>query len=133
MIKGLAHVCFVVKDLEVAMAFYRDKLGCTPAFDFRKENGERFGWYMHLGGRNFLELFTGTRAADAPDQSYRHLCFEVENLEAEVARLRAAGVEVTPVNMGADHSWQAWITDPDGNQIELHQYTPESWQTPWAK
>ncbi len=27
-------------------------------------------------------------------------------------------------------AWQAWITDPDGNCFELHQYTPESKQTP---
>ncbi len=32
--------------------------------------------------------------------------------------------------MGSDHSWQAWLSDPDGNRVELHQYTPESWQTP---
>jgi hypothetical protein len=32
-----------------------------------------------------------------------------------------------------DHSWQAWITDPDGNKIELHDYTPESWQAPFLK
>ena len=32
--------------------------------------------------------------------------------------------------MGGDNSWQAWTCDPDGNRIELHQYTPESKQTP---
>ena len=41
------------------------------------------------------------------------------------------GGVVTAPNLGADHSWQAWLADPDGNRIELHQYTPESKQTPW--
>jgi hypothetical protein len=33
---------------------------------------------------------------------------------------------VGEVKMGSDHSWQAWLADPDGNRIELHAYTPES-------
>ena len=29
-----------------------------------------------------------------------------------------------------DRSLQAWLADPDGNRIELHQYRPESKQSP---
>ena len=47
-----------------------------------------------------------------------------------MTELRAAGVEVTDSKLGFDKSWQAWLTDPDDNRIELHQYTPESQQTP---
>jgi predicted enzyme related to lactoylglutathione lyase len=57
----------------------------------------------------------------------------VDDVAAAVKALRAKGVEVTDPKMGTDHSWQAWLSDPDGNRIELHGYTPESKQAPYVK
>lgn len=131
MITGLAHACFVVRDLDASLAFYRDKLGLAPAFDFVNDGGERFGVYLHLGRRSFIELFRGHIADPAPDQSYQHICLEVEDFDATVAELRSRGVQVTNVSLGSDKSWQAWLADPDGNKIELHQYTAESKQGPF--
>lgn len=37
MIVGLAHICFTVSNLEESIAFYKDKLGFSPAFDFINE------------------------------------------------------------------------------------------------
>ena len=133
MIKGIAHACYTVRDLDAAVAFYCGKLGLKPAFDFINDKGERFGVYIHAGQRNFIELFKGELAAPVKGQSYRHLCLEVDDLAATVAELRARGVQTTDAKLGGDNSWQAWITDPDGNRIELHQYTPQSKQTPWVK
>lgn len=133
MITGLAHVCFIVSDLEKSMAFYQDVLGLTPAFDFVNEEGKRYGYYLHLGERTFLELFSGQLAERAEGQPFRHICLEVDDIEATAAAIRAKGVEVTEIKTGKDHSYQAWITDPDGNRIELHHYTPESKQTPWLR
>jgi glyoxylase I family protein len=129
MIKGLAHLCFVVKDLETSQEFYCDKLGLKPAFDFTREGGERFGMYIHVGGRGFLELFAG-EPVSTESASYRHLCLEVDDVETTVADLRGRGVEVSDPELGSDQSYQAWVTDPDGNRIELHGYTPESRQAP---
>ena len=53
---------------------------------------------------------------------------EVDDIERLVIVLRERGVPATPVKMGEDNSWQSWIADPDGNQIELHCYTPKSKQ-----
>ncbi|HET6429844.1 MAG TPA: VOC family protein [Phycisphaerae bacterium] len=133
MITGLAHVCFTVADLDAAEAFYRDKLGFTHAFDFINDAGKRFGVYLHIGGRSFLEMFSGELAAAAKGQSYRHLCLEVDDINATVADLKAKGVEVGEVKLGSDNSYQAWLSDLDGNRIELHGYTPDSRQAPWLK
>jgi catechol 2,3-dioxygenase-like lactoylglutathione lyase family enzyme len=130
MITGLAHTCFTVSDLEASLDFYRDKLGLEEAFDFKHEDGRRYGVYLHLGGRNFVELFEGTLADAAEGQSFRHICLEVDDITRTVAMLQDRGVEVSEPKLGRDQSWQAWITDPDGNRIELHQYTPQSWQAP---
>ena len=130
MITGIAHTCFTVSNLEQSIQFYRDGLGLTPAFDFVDENGRRFGLYLHAGERNFVELFEGTLGERAEGQSFRHICLEVDDIQATVSALRERGVEVSDPKLGKDKSWQAWITDPDGNRFELHQYTPQSWQAP---
>jgi len=132
-IKGFAHTCFNVNDLERSLVFYRDQIGLTEAFPFLNEEGKRTGQYLYLGGRQFIELFE--RPVDAPvdGQSYKHICLEVEGLTNVVATLRERGVEVSDPKLGKDQSWQAWITDPDGNRIELHDYTEQSWQGPWVK
>ena len=129
MIKGLAHACYVVKDLAAAERFYCGALGLKPAFEFKDETRGKFGVYLKVGPRAFIELFIG-ETEPAPKASYRHICLEVDDLTAEVARLRKAGLTVTDPKLGKDQSWQSWISDPDGNAIELHQYTAASWQTP---
>jgi catechol 2,3-dioxygenase-like lactoylglutathione lyase family enzyme len=133
MIKGIAHVCFTVRSLAAAEEFYRDKLGLTPAFDFVNDQGRRTGMYLHVGGRGFLELFEGKVDEPAGRGSYRHLCLEVDDIEATAAELRRRGVQVSDVKLGSDHSHQAWLSDPDANRIELHCYTPRSKQGPWLR
>lgn len=130
MITGIAHICFTVSDLEKSIAFYQDQLGFKHAFDFVRDTGERHGCYLHMGGRNFIELFQGELGERAEGQSYRHICLEVDDIDLTVRALLARGVECSEPKLGKDQSWQAWITDPDGNRIELHAYTPDSWQAP---
>ena len=130
MITGIAHLCYTVSNLDAMLDFYCGKLGLTEAFGFHKPDGRKFGAYVHVGGRTFIEMFEGDLAERAEGRPYRHLCLEVDDINATVETLRSAGVEVTDVKMGGDNSWQAWLTDPDGNRIELHHYTPESKQTP---
>jgi catechol 2,3-dioxygenase-like lactoylglutathione lyase family enzyme len=133
MITALAHVCFTVSDLERSIEFYRDGLGLIPAFDFTDPKGRRYGLYLHAGGRNFIELFEGQVGAPAAKPSFRHICLEVDDIESTVHSLRERGIEVSEMKMGVDHSYQAWIADPDGNRIELHGYTAQSWQAPFLK
>ncbi len=132
MITGIAHVCYTVSDLDASETFYRDVLHLRPAFDFRNDSGVRFGLYLHVGGANFLELFQGALSERAPGQPYQHLCLQVDEIQSTVADLRARGADVSDPKLGSDRSWQAWLSDPDGNRIELHQYTPESKQTPFV-
>jgi len=131
MIVGIAHLCFVVADLDASLAFYCGKLGLKEAFGFYREDGTRFGQYVYAGGRNFIELFQRGLSPRAEGQSFQHLCLEVDDVAGTVAELRAKGVECSAPKYGGDNAWQSWITDPDGNRIELHGYTAESKQTPY--
>ncbi|MHB9031419.1 MAG: VOC family protein [Anaerolineae bacterium] len=133
MITGIAHICLRVADLERSVKFYTETLGLKPAFAFHKPDGTWFGQYVYVGERNFIELFTAQLTAPAEGQSFGHFCLEVEDIEGTVRILRQRGVEVSDVKMGGDHAWQSWLTDPDGNRIELHCYTPEANQLPFVK
>ena len=130
MITGLAHVCFVVRDLNKAVEFYVSKLGLPIAFEFKNEQGVRYGVYLKAGGRCFVELFHGEVTAAGGKPSFQHICLEVEDIEKTVADLRGKGIEVGPITLGCDQSYQAWLKDMDGNAIELHAYTADSWQRP---
>ena len=126
MLKGLSHVCFVVEDVERSIAFYTEKLGLRHAFDFTGEDGKRFGAYLHFGARTFIELFRG--APGRGGASFQHICVEVDSMERAVAELRSRGVEVSDPKMGSDGNPQAWLADPDGNRIELHELRPDGLQ-----
>lgn len=131
MITGLAHVCFRVRDLDASLAFWRDRVGLPVAFEFRDDAGQRYGAYLRAGRRTFLEFFRRDDArAPAENDVFGHICLEVDAIDETVRALRARGVDVGDPTLGSDQSWQAWFSDPDGHRVELHQYTPASWQTP---
>jgi catechol 2,3-dioxygenase-like lactoylglutathione lyase family enzyme len=131
MITGIAHTCYLVQDLAAALAFYRDVLGLREAFDFVREDGTRYGVYLHVGGRSFIELFEKADFVATEGGAYQHLCLEVDDIAATVTGLRARGAEVSEPKLGMDRSWQAWTADPAGNRIELHCYNADSKQAPY--
>jgi catechol 2,3-dioxygenase-like lactoylglutathione lyase family enzyme len=118
----ISHTSFTVSDLDRSIAFYRDLFG----LELRATIGEPDGGHV-------LELIEYVSPRGAPprpiptnDVGAAHVCFEVEDLHAEVERLHAAGavfvgevVQVTePPGAGG---WAAYFRDPDGIPLELHQ------------
>ena len=48
-------------------------------------------------------------------------------MDATLGQLRERGLDVPgAATQGVDGNWQYWITDPDGNRIELMQIMPDS-------
>lgn len=140
MIKQLAHVCFFTENAEAMVSFYRDILGFPVAFVMSTTDGdEPFGWYMDCGNDTFVEIFNQEGAVkewggeivalkQSSSSLYRHICFESEDLESLRSDLLSKGLKVTDIIKGMDHSYQCWIKDTDGNDIELMMYTPDSLQ-----
>ena len=64
----------------------------------------------------------------AAGNRYGHLCFEVTGLAGFRDALLARGVSVGEIREGLDGSLQAWLADPDGNRVELMEYTRRSAQ-----
>jgi catechol 2,3-dioxygenase-like lactoylglutathione lyase family enzyme len=132
-VKGVAHVCFNVADLENCIRFYRDVLGLAPAFEFIDENGRRFGCYFYSGERTFIELFE-EKPEKSGRPSFQHICLEVSDMDKAVSAIQQKGWEMDSLpKIACDGTKQAWLIDPEGNRIELFSYTDKSRQNPWLK
>lgn len=127
-IKQVAHVCLHVKNVEKTTDFYSRVLGLPVKFHFYREDNKTIkGAYFDAGNGTFIEFFV-TDKDKSGESPMAHICLEVDNIEQTITDIRERGSEVTDKKLGADQSWQAWITDPDGVRIELHEYTAESSQ-----
>ena len=49
------------------------------------------------------------------------LNFQVDDLDAVLDKLAAAGVAVAPKRKDYDYGRFGWFTDPEGNRVELWQ------------
>ena len=126
-IKQLAHINIGSYDLAASENFYCDILGMQKTFEFIKD-GELFGYYAAAGNTTFIEVFKEEGDRGASTKLLHHICLEVEDLDAAILNIRAKGWQISDKQLGGDNSWQAWIEDPSGVQIELMQYTAESSQ-----
>lgn len=92
-------------DIDRAKAFYRDTLGIEPVEDL-PAGGARY----EVGGTNLVvypSQFAGTNEATA-------LGWDVEDLDAAVAGLKAKGVEFSEFEMEGMTMENSIVTAPDG-------------------
>lgn len=127
-IVDLGHPAFACHDLDASLDFYA-KLGIHESFRLMRDDGSLMLIYLHITDDRFIEVFPNGPSPEerARKQSFMHICLAVDDIEAFVEEIRAKGIviDVEP-KMGLDFNVQAWIADPDGNKIELMQYSPES-------
>ena len=118
--------------------FYSDHLGLPVQFRLRNEEGETVGVYVGCGQTTFLEIFDQDRVLamfggekvdlSAAPTRLQHFCFEVTGLDSMKKRLDLAQIPYLDEGMGLDNALQVWVGDPDGNAIELMEYTATSKQ-----
>ena len=99
--------------------------------------------YLEIVPGQFLELFyprekmitvEGLTDGDVVRAGYAHLSLEVEDIKAAVENLASKGILPTSeITFGPDFTYQCWFEDPDGNRIELMQYTDKSLQVVGTK
>lgn len=147
-LRGIEHVGLTVPDLDDAMRFFVDVLGCEFIFgdgpfsgdaDFFRERlnvdpdaSMRYGFVRCGFGAN-LEVFEYSAPGQnlAPplnsDIGGHHLCFYVDDMDAALAHLRAHGVhimgDVNVIDEGPalGSSWIYFLA-PWGLQLELVSY-----------
>ncbi len=113
---GVDHVSINVPDVPAALAFYTETMGLVQNFS-RPDFGFPGAW-LDTGNGQQVHLIGG----ETPPNLGQHFALFYEDLGAVIVALRATGIEVTdPVDVGATGRRQAFMTDPWGNTIELHQ------------
>lgn len=117
---GLDHLVLTVADMEATVRFYRGVLGMEEVVFGGGRRALAFGSQkinLHARPAEYLP------AARLPTAGSADLCFLVASLEAAIARLEAAGIEIEegPVTRtGAVSPLRSvYVRDPDGNLIEL--------------
>jgi len=137
MVRQLAHNCFFSDNIENMRYFYGEILGMKVRFTLKNRAGVDFGYYFECGNSTFLELFDkvmaneewgGTNDRLVHGTHFRHFCLEVIGLDDFRTQILAKGWDISVISVGKDFSNQAWISDPDGNLIELMEYTGRSAQ-----
>lgn len=129
----VAHIALSVQNVERSSRWYRQMLGFrTKAshpqlrYEVRAMVLVRDGFEIELYERRGSQR-SSPRAADHPndllEQGYRHVAFEVSDLEAVTQALRARGAFVTagPARSEQDGSLSAYVADDSGNLIQLIQ------------
>jgi catechol-2,3-dioxygenase len=131
-VKELGHIVLYVRDLEVSRRFYRDVLG------WKEIAGIEHQMAMFSSGRTHHELLlieVGPDAAPIPSGrrvGLYHFGLKVGTTDDELREayraLEGAGANVVgSADHGVTHS--LYITDPDGNEIELYiDVQPEVWR-----
>ena len=143
MIRGIHHVGIHCHDIRAMIRFYTEGLGFEMVGEFDWADDARLDSIVDLensvaqgammrSGTCYIELFQytaplprSTQALTAADKGYTHMCIDTDNIEEDLPRLIAAGLQVGGrefVDMG--HVKTLYCRDPEGNLIELQQCMP---------
>jgi glyoxylase I family protein len=125
-LQGLDHVVLLVDDMDKAIAFYTDVIGCSV--DRRLD---QYGMAQLRAGASMIDLVDTSseggawaRPPVAGGRNMDHFALDVIIADPEALRqhLASHGIEIEDegVRYGAKGSGQSfYIRDPAGNQVEL--------------
>jgi catechol-2,3-dioxygenase len=127
-VRGLGEIALRVNNMDAMQKFYEEVIGlpllnrdANSAF-FKIADG-------NVGHTQVLALFDrsqnpGYRGTNAATTTIDHIAFEIAlaDFTDELKRFRGLGLQVET----AEHAWMHWrslyVTDPEGNQVELVCY-----------
>ena len=131
MIKSINHIAIIVPELESALDFWEGALGLTLA---RTESVPEEGVdvaFLPIGGSN-VELLKPTvadsgvaRFLEKRGPGIHHLCLEVDDIEATMARLREHNIQLINEQPQAGHGGRQYAfvhpKSTGGVLVELYQ------------
>ena len=121
--ESAVNVRYMVDDVDAAIAFYTTHFGFTLGSNM----APAFADVIRGPLRILLSGPTSSAGRPMPDGTrpgpggWNRIHFIVDDIEAEVARLRAAGVRFRSEIVTGPGGTQIVLDDPSGNPIELFQ------------
>jgi lactoylglutathione lyase len=124
-ILGLAHVAFFVTDLPKARAFYEGLLGYEEPFTLPKPDGSVQIAFVKINDRQWIELFNGPSAGEG---QLNHIAIYTDDADRMRDYLASRHVNVPDtVGKGRTGNKNFMVKDPDGHNVEIVEYQPDSW------
>jgi catechol 2,3-dioxygenase-like lactoylglutathione lyase family enzyme len=120
-IRGVDHINIGTNTLEETVAFFRDAIGLErgwrPDFPFG-------GAWLYAGETAVVHLVDLPEAKLPSSQAaLDHFALRIDDYDAAITRLDAAGVRYRAVDIGGTEIRQINVRDPNGVNIELN-YRP---------
>jgi len=123
-VTGIGGVFFKSPDPKALTAWYAEHLGIK----LNDWGGAAFDWSDEVPpatGTTAWSIFPETTKHFGPGNASgpqtAMINYRVDDLDALLAKLESAGVAIDPKREEAGFGKFAWITDPDGNRVELWQ------------
>jgi predicted enzyme related to lactoylglutathione lyase len=115
-VTGLGGAFLKAKDPDSLYAWYEKHL------DIRREHGSFLFPRSEVTGTTVLAFFPEDTGKFGPGPQRAMLNFRVDDLDALLDGMLAAGVTVDPKRESYDDYGKfGWFTDPEGNRVELWQ------------
>jgi predicted enzyme related to lactoylglutathione lyase len=118
-VRGIGGIFFKSVNPEALQNWYEKHLGIAA----KPNEGAAFPWRRadepSKEEITVWSVFPASTKYFDPGTSPFMINYIVDNLDATLAELRAAGVQVDERVERYDYGNFGWITDPDGNRIEL--------------
>ncbi|MFQ5986623.1 MAG: VOC family protein [Thermoplasmata archaeon] len=117
-----------VTDLDQSLKFYAELLGLKEVGrgSMREYGGGRGDWVLLEDATSGQRLELNAYPKDSrwhapyvPGEGLDHLGFVVDDVPAAYEELIAKGAGPTEIDPASTEGYQAFVTDPDGNWIEL--------------
>lgn len=121
----MATVRYIVDDVDAAIAFYCEQLGFrevmhpAPTFAMVAREDVRLALSQPGGGPGGGQAMPDGTLPEPG--GWNRFSLEVSDVEAEIARLRSAGVHLRNEIVTGIGGKQVLIDDPSGNPVELFQ------------
>ena len=122
MIKKIAFISHHSSDIEKDKQFWGELLGLEKTNEYSPEGHEQCWVEFDTPEGKSIAIENFSPAGSPPT-----LALETDDIEAEVARLKAAGVSFDNDGQIMDNKVckMAFVRDPSGNLVMLHQIAPE--------
>ena len=119
-VTGIGGVFFRARDPKALAAWYAKHFGIK----LEEWGGARLLWSDEVprgtGATTWNPFPADTKYFGSSGQTYM-INYRVDDLDGLLAQLAASGVAVNPHREDYSYGRFAWITDPEGNRLELWQ------------
>ncbi len=119
-VTGIGGVFLRARDPKALSAWYAEHLGV----ELSKWGGAKFLWTdeVPLGtGVTAWSVFPEDTTYFGPGSQTAMINYRVDDMDALLAKLTGAGVEIDPKRDDSEYGRFAWIVDPEGHRVELWQ------------